>query len=376
MRAVVLTTALPGAGRSGGELVTKAMAEALRGAGWDVAVVGFARPGVPPASGEVAAGERPIETSAAGRRAALWMARALATRAPYSVAKYSSRAYVEAARRELGRGASLVIADHAQVAFAVRALRPLPAPLVFVAHNVEADAYRATTADSGGARRILHRREARLIGRRERELAEAARQVWALTGDDARAFGPAAHALAVPSHLEPADQPDEPARDIALIGNWGWGPNAIGLRWFAEEVVTRLPDGAAVEVAGAGADWLAGRDPRVAVRGVVPDAAEFLAGARVAAVPATAGSGVQIKTLDAIACGIPAVVTPTAARGLPPLPASVTVAADAPSFAAALGRRLVHGERERLRAEARAWSRERASAFAAQVAELAAAAAR
>lgn len=377
----MLTTVLPSGRRTGGELVTHGIVDALRAGGADVSVVGYARPdGAEPGEGEVVAGRRPIETASAKGRAAAWMVRALATRAPYSVTKYRSGGYVDAARREIaGEGgaapADVVVADHAQVAFAVHALGVRP---VFVAHNVEADGYDSLAASASGLRARLHRREARLIRAEELRLAQVARQVWTLTEEDASAFRALApeadvQALAVPSQLEAPEPGAEPTGDIAVIGNWTWPANALGLGWLVREVLPLLPGDVRVEVAGAGADHLAGRDPRLTVRGVVRDAAEFLANARVVAVPAVTGSGVQVKTLDAIACGAPVVATATAVRGLDGLPAGVTVAADAPAFAAALTGSASPAERGDLRVGAIAWSRARREYFDAQVGRLVAA---
>jgi glycosyltransferase involved in cell wall biosynthesis len=57
--------------------------------------------------------------------------------------------------------------------------------------------------------------------------------------------------------------------------------------------------------------------------------------------PATAGHGISIKTIEALSCGAPLIATPLAFRGLginaAGLP-NVTVAEDAASFAAALRR--------------------------------------
>jgi glycosyltransferase involved in cell wall biosynthesis len=158
--------------------------------------------------------------------------------------------------------------------------------------------------------------------------------------------------------------------DVALIGSWTWAPNAAGLRWFADEVVPQLPEDTTIEVAGPGAERLWGVHPQLTVRGSVPSAADFMARARVIAVPSVIGEGVQVKTLDAVACGAPVVATPTATRGLDGLPESVTVAGEPEAFAAALVRlaRTPEAERERLHGAALAWSRARRERLARSVA--------
>ena len=107
----------------------------------------------------------------------------------------------------------------------------------------------------------------------------------------------------------------------------------------------------------------------VAVRGVVPDAAEFLSKARVIAVPAVSGRGLQIKTIDAIASGIPVVATRHAARGLSELPPSVAVAETARDFAAHIRQFVAEPQRERPNRAALAWSRARQQRLEGSVAE-------
>jgi polysaccharide biosynthesis protein PslH len=372
---LVVTNLLPSGRRSGGEIVTQSVVDALFDAGHEVRVLGYRRPqdGHPPARGEHPVGTRPPETGAAGPRALAWGARALAARAPYSTAKWHSRAYVRALRDALAERPDAAIVDHAGVHSVAGAAIEAGVPFAFVAHNAEGEMYASLAAAAGGAAgRRVYAREARLIRGVEAELAGRARQVWTLAAGDARymrglAPGADLRLLAVASALREPAAPAEPVYDVALIGTWTWHANAHGLRWFADEVLPAL-DGLSVHVAGRGADWLRRRDGRVTVRGVVPDAAAFMARARVVAVPSTAGGGVQVKTLDAVACGLPVVATGTAARGLDGLPDSVAVA-DAPEeFARELRRLAAEPARERLRDAGVAWSRARRERLASDVA--------
>jgi glycosyltransferase involved in cell wall biosynthesis len=367
MGLVLLTNVLPAGLRGGGEIVTQTVVEALARTGEDVRVLGYARPGLAAAAArhEQPVGERPIETSTAPIRATGWMGRALATGAPYSSSKYYSRAYVRAARAALASGPRAVILVPAQIHFAIAAARqPLP-PLVFIAYNAESEMYAEVAAGaSGRAARWANARESRKIREVEYTLARQARQIWVLTERDAQYFrelcpGGDIRTLEVASMMTGSAAGRAPACDVGLIGNWTWRPNGVGLEWFAGEVVPRLPSDITIEVAGAGADWLRGRHENVMVRGVVPDAEEFMSLARVVAVPSVAGGGVQVKTLDAVACGVPVVATAVATRGLRDLPASVAVADDPAVFAEQLTRFAAAPENDRLRAEALDWSRAR-----------------
>lgn len=371
MRFLFLTTVLPRGGGGGGEIVSQGVIDVLRQSAGEVRVLGYRRPEdrSPLLPGEVCVGRRPVETSSAGMMSLVWMARAAAAGVPYSSMKYRSRGFRRAVREALGRQPGIVFVDHAQVHFGLD-LVATSLPVVFIAHNVEGDSYRRLAGSAEHpALRWAHRREAGLIGNVESDMARRAAQIWTLTDEDAdcfRALGSAdvrtlevASAFGVPDGVAPT-------HDIGLIGTWSWEANALGLRWFSAEVVPRLPDHLRIEVAGRGAEWLRGRHANLTVRGPVPDAQRFLSQARVVAVPAVAGGGVQIKTLDAIASGSAAVATPVAARGLGRLPRSVFIAKDPVDFAAHLGR-LAADPAQRPDPEAVSWSRARRARFQASL---------
>jgi glycosyltransferase involved in cell wall biosynthesis len=335
LRIAFLTTVLPDERRSGGEVVSQELIDALRAAGHDVMVTGWARPGAPTGP------QRPIETAdAPAATKAAWLVNALARCEPFSVAKYRGNAYARAVP-ETQPDAWIV--DHAQAAWALPAAA---APLIYVAHNVEHLLYAEAAANATGPARWMLGREARMIGALEQRIAKRADLVWALTPEDAGALrdlgASTTSVLAVPGREPaPASAPAERS-GVGLIGNWTWGPNAAGLHWFADEVVPALSDGFEVVVAGGGADWLRER-ARIRYVGRVDDADAFLGAARVVAIPSVAGAGVQVKTLDALASGAWIVATPTALRGIEDPPSTVTVAGEAAAFASAL-ERLVQSE--------------------------------
>ena len=358
---------MPSGRRSGGEFVSQAFIDAITDAGHDVTVVGWIPPGytLPDRPGPeriVPAGTRHIETVSAPRAdKAAWLASALARRLPYSAAKYRSRSYLQAA----AGAADVTLVDHAQVGWAA----PASGRVIYMAHNAEQALYdEAAAARTGAAARVL-RREARLIGRIERDLVERAESIWALTADDAgtlRELGAKdVTVFDVPGRAAAAAAAGE--RDgVRLIGNWTWGPNESGLRWFAEEVVPKLREDIPVVVAGAGADWLEA-DPRIRYEGRVADADAFLAGGRVLAVPSLAGSGVQVKTLDALAAGAWIVATTTGVRGIAHPPPSLVMADTPAQFARELERLVAAPESARPSHESLTWSARRREAFAAQV---------
>jgi hypothetical protein len=367
VRVAFLTTVLPSARRTGGEVVSESVVRALRAGAHEVVVIGYARPKTSPAAGEICIGRRPIETSSAGWRACSWMTRALLAGAPYSSMKYRSRGYGAWLSRSLEDPPDAVIIDHAQVHFAADANASRRAPLVFLAHNAEGPMYRGLAqAAARTLYRRLYAREAALMERIECRLAGRARQVWALTTEDAAYFAslsPGADVRVIEAApavgLAPAAEP--PEYDVALLGTWTWKANRAGLDWFVAHVLPLLDEGLTVAVAGAGSEELGRDDPRLAGMGVVPDAGHFLARARVIAIPSVEGGGTQVKTLDAIATGAGVVATPLAVRGLDDLPSTVAIAERGDRFAAELERLTRVTDRRPGREEAAAWARARSA---------------
>lgn len=372
-----LTTVLPGARRMGSEVASQAVIDALHACGATVDVLGYVRTGDDYAlrPGETCIGTRHIETTSARGRAFVWLARSFVSGLPYSAAKYRSTEYVTAVRDRLATGRyDLAVLDHAQLGWLVPELRER-LPIVAMAHNVEAEMYRQLAGVAASfAGRMIYRREASAIARLERRFVDAAAMVWALTEHDAGVFRrikstPGEVSViglpAAASHTAPLVAAKE--FDIGLIGSWSWKANAEALQWFIAEVMPLLPTDCTIHVAGGGAEPYAGRFPNMQVRGFVPSAQDFLAAARVVAIPTLSGGGIQIKTLDAIASGSRIVATPVAVRGIDDAPASVVVAAAAGDFAKALVAALQSPGGD-VSVSGRQWARERELKFAGDIA--------
>ena len=321
--------------------MSRAFIDSLRAGEDRVVVIGFLRRGsaLIPGPDDRSAGTRHIETGSAGAAPAAWLAKALALRLPYSVAKYRSRRYrrmVRAAITELKP--DLLILDHAQASAGLPD-GDLEVPMIYLAHNIEHRLYRDAAARRRAPLAWLNRREARRMLALERDLAARAREVWALTEKDGCALeelgaGPVRVFALPPTEAPPA--PAESRHDVVMLGTWTWQPNEAGLRWFIDEVLPLLPDGTSIAIAGRGSEAAAGKHPNVSCTGYVEDPLAFLAAGRVVVVPAVAGEGIQIKTLDAIAAGRPTVATSLALRGIDSPPATVRVADDPEAMAAAI----------------------------------------
>ncbi len=130
-------------------------------------------------------------------------------------------------------------------------------------------------------------------------------------------------------------------------------PNFLGLRWFLREVLP-LTESVPVAILGNIDREVRSRAPDLykahaaLFRGrvEVEDLYEAYCRASAVLLPATAGHGISIKTIEALSCGAPLIATSLAFRGLGiemSALANVTVAEDGRAFAAAMRR--VHANR-------------------------------
>lgn len=352
LRLAFLTSLIPVARPDTGfEIANAAILKALRDAGHDVTAIGFLRPGEVPADPDqaVVVAEADIENAVVPAGAKLrWLAAAMRLGMPVACAKL----------RLIGEG-RLVEAVTAHGPFDALILNSvlLPgafpeltriAPCILVEHNIEhvsAD----QNADHAGnpVLRWLYRREARLLERLERGLWDEARFIWTLAEEDRHVLGPVYRekscALPLVSGEGAAAMPDDgdaaPAFDVGLIGTWTWGPNLIGLEWFLREICPLLPDDIRIAVAGRVPPEL--RPPlSVTLVGRVPSAEHFLRSCRLVALSSRAGTGVQLKTIEAMQLGLPAVATTLSCRGFTAVPANFTLADTAVDFARAVMERV------------------------------------
>lgn len=385
-RLLFISTVLPHRRRTGGEICSMNYIEGLQAAGFEVDVVAYQRLGdrepVPP--GFFAPRELMIESANSRRQSLLWLGRALALNRPYSIQKYVTarmRAFV--AERFARIAYDAVILDHAQIGWLLDAV-PRTAKTAFIAHNVESSLYRMhakrileTAAGKPLARlkAAVYRREGAAMRRAERRIASRCDQVWTLTEEERGEFQSLAsdgagkvRTFPVPGQTFASATGTLPKTyDVGLLGSWMWDVNREGLDWFLDSVAPLLPDGLRIAVAGK-----IGRQPKappanVRFLGFVDDAAEFMRACRVLVIPSTVGAGIQIKTIESIAAGVPLVATRVALRGIVERPSNVVEASEAGQMAARIEELLARLDRD-FRAETEAWADRRRREFEAKIA--------
>lgn len=334
MKILFLTTVLPRKKRMGSEVASQLIIDALVDLGNEVTVVGYVRPDdeYKLGSHEVCAGRRHIETKGAGLHSVLWLVSSFLRGLPYSVAKYRSSAFVALVKKLLREEKyDLLIVDHVQMSWVAQSI-PVTDKLIGVTHNVEHQMYQSLAREQQGRlRRWVYERESRLLRKMEIDFAIKVDRLWTLTKSDAAFYAGVKEngdvkEIPLPASAVPSEAAAMKDFDIGLIGSWTWKANEEGLTWFFDSVYPNLPPSVAIRVAGSGAKWLEGRYRNVRYLGFVDDAQGFLRQARVVAIPALSGGGIQIKTLDAIASGSQIVATALALRGIEDPPPTVRVA--------------------------------------------------
>ena len=223
--------------------------------------------------------------------------------------------------------------------------------------------------DSVDVHFLRERRQAELVGdrngvaavagTRKREVAvyKAADSVVATTPDDAlvirKEIGKTANVFVVPCGFTmPEPGLGYASRsDLLFVGNYNHTPNLDALKWWVEEIGPRLADvlpGVKLRVAGNDpgnrALDIVGAERGVEYVGWVQDLTPLLHGARVSVAPLRYGSGMKGKVGEALAFGIPTVITPMAAEGMGLVTGVQTLVADsAEGFVAAIVK-LYHDE--------------------------------
>ena len=200
-----------------------------------------------------------------------------------------------------------------------------------------------------GTRRWLLRREAKRVRRFEATEYRRFRRVVVVSREDAaalRGLDPTLRPVVIPNGVDlTAFSPDPHSirdRDrVIFAGVMSAAPNVSAAEFLARVVMPRVR----VEVPAAHL-VIVGREPTVAVRrlsrlpsvevvGEVEDMRAWLTSSSVCACPMISGTGIKNKLLEAMASGLPCVVTPLTLRGVAAMPGrDVLVGEDANRLAA------------------------------------------
>jgi sugar transferase (PEP-CTERM/EpsH1 system associated) len=309
----------------------------------------------------MAASVVPVRVSRAARLPAA--ALSLATDTPLTHVLLHSPRIVQELRALVSRARPDVVLAYC-TAMARYAVEPPLAGIPWVLDMVDVDSEKWTVMGRGhGPMALVHAREGRLLRAFERRAMASAFET-AIVSERERVLlsriAPGESAMVVPNgiDLDAFRAPGPPVEGHAVIfcGVFNYGPNEQGARWLATEVwpkvLREIPDATL---------WLVGmhptkavralaQDPSVRVTGAVPQVQPFLWQSAVAAAPLLLARGIQNKVLEALAAGLPCVVTPQVMEGLPaPVRPGVIEAAGPDAFAAGLVKllRLAPDERRR-----------------------------
>src|SRR5256885_2057642 len=206
------------------------------------------------------------------------------------------------------------------------ALKAIPAVVDFV--DVDSEKWRALACVTAPPRQWIYRRERRVLAAFEVAAARHARAAVVVNERERNALAQIAEDArveVVPNGIDlDAFQPygaPARARTVIFCGVMNYAPNEHAATWLAEAVwphVTRRRHDARLLLVGADPTdrvrSLAG-DPSITVTGTVPDVRPFLWKSAVAVAPLMTARGIQNKVLEAVASGLPTVVTPAVAQG-------------------------------------------------------------
>lgn len=230
--------------------------------------------------------------------------------------------------------------------------------------DVDSEKWRALGTTGRWPQKLIYRREGHCLRRFERQAMKRAAVTSAVSDrevetlrqiDGSAAVLKVANGIALDS-FSPKDAPAASA-SVVFCGVMDYAPNEEAALRLVQDiwpsVKRQRPDARLLLVGMNPTPRLtsaAAGDPTIDVTGAVPDVRPYLWRSAVAAVPLNVARGVQNKVLEALAAGLPAVVSPVVADGLPAvaLPGTTVATAD-DEFTAAILTLLSRSTEERRR---------------------------
>jgi sugar transferase (PEP-CTERM/EpsH1 system associated) len=204
-------------------------------------------------------------------------------------------------------------------------------PLVVDLVDLDSAKWDALAGESRAPMRWIYRRESRYLSVFERVALRRARATLVVNdreADAVRLLEPRANVQVVRNGVDigqftPSDTPVDAPR-VVFCGVMDYGPNVDGVLWFAREVwpeVKRACPAATFTIVGSSPTErirrLADQATGIEVTGRVPEVVPYLRRSAIAVAPLRIARGVQNKVLEAVAAGLPTVVTNDVFQGLP-----------------------------------------------------------
>ncbi len=203
------------------------------------------------------------------------------------------------------------------------------APCVLRQHNVE---YKIWENLAQNTRQPIKKwyfgKLAKSLKKYEETAIQSIRNIVSITAEDEQVFrtiNPAASFFLYPAGvplLETDKAPEKAPLTLCHIGSMEWMPNVEAVTWFINEIwpsVLQKWPGAAFHIAGKSLDPHNPDFKKAGVinHGEVEDANAFMQSHTAVIVPLLSGSGLRMKTLGAMALGMPVISTTTGAEGIP-----------------------------------------------------------
>jgi polysaccharide biosynthesis protein PslH len=246
-------------------------------------------------------------------------------------------------------------------------LRSIPFVLDMV--DVDSEKWRALGKTGVAPARWIYAAEGRRLSAFEARAATAARAVLVVNERERvalRQLAPIANVHVVGNGVDVGElrSPEQPSaeRRVTFCGVMNYRPNEQGVLWFVKSVwpiVRRRRPESRLSLVGSNPTSalrdLARSDQTIEVTGTVPDVRPYLWRSAVGIAPLFVARGLQNKVLEAVAAGLPCVITMEVAAGLPQevLPACA-VTSDPDAFASAIVTLLDLSPEERRATAARA----------------------
>jgi sugar transferase (PEP-CTERM/EpsH1 system associated) len=216
-------------------------------------------------------------------------------------------------------------------------------PFVLDLVDVDSEKWGQLAGTSRGPRRMIYGREAATLRRFERAAAYRAYATLVVNekeSDSLSALAPGCNVRIVPNgvDLETFTNPDPVGRssNVVFCGVMDYAPNVAAVVWFARNVWPLIKErwtDARFQVVGSSPSRVVralSADSSIEITGTVSRVQPYLWNAAVSVAPLRVARGVQNKVLEALAAGVPAVVSTTVLQGLPTAVRGACLAAEDP----------------------------------------------